>query len=232
MAMGTPSRRPGRPLDRSRDAAIIDATIALFAEVGFDQLTVAAVARRAGVGLSTIYRRWPSRSELVAAAIGVLLDTSAEPDDPLRPSHLQVFERLHATLMGPERPFYPGLINAMANDANVAAAVRERSIEPYRRALRTYVEHRLGPGADPEVVSLLADLGPSLLVHRSLVIREDVAPHVVPLLARVLDVAIDAVMAASLSNGIDDSRNHGRLRATTTRTRTRVGQVGRVRGDR
>lgn len=62
------ARRPGR-LDRSLDAAILDATLSGVAEVGYDRLSMDDVASRAGVGKAAIYRRWPSKAVVVADAI-------------------------------------------------------------------------------------------------------------------------------------------------------------------
>ncbi|TAM62750.1 TetR/AcrR family transcriptional regulator [Mycobacterium sp.] len=62
------TRRPRR-LDRSLDAAILDATLAGVAEVGYDRLSMDDVASRAGVGKAAIYRRWPSKAVVVADAI-------------------------------------------------------------------------------------------------------------------------------------------------------------------
>ena len=55
-----------------RDAAICDATLALLAEVGYDRMSMDAVAARAKASKATIYRRWPGKQELV-------LDASANP---------------------------------------------------------------------------------------------------------------------------------------------------------
>ena len=85
--MSSPEKRqPGRPRDADADAAIASATLALLTEVGFAQLTIEAVAVRAGVGKPSIYRRWPTKLELVVAAV----ERSAPPlpagrsDDPRR----------------------------------------------------------------------------------------------------------------------------------------------------
>jgi hypothetical protein len=55
-------RSPGRPRDPRRDAAIRDAAIALLAEVGYERMSVDAIAAVAGVSKPTNYRR--SRSAL------------------------------------------------------------------------------------------------------------------------------------------------------------------------
>jgi AcrR family transcriptional regulator len=61
----------GRPRRRSERArvAILDATNELLHENGLDNLSIEAVAARAGVGKQTIYRWWPTRPALVADAL-------------------------------------------------------------------------------------------------------------------------------------------------------------------
>ena len=62
------ARRPGRPRSTEADEAILEAAVDLFAECGFDGLTVEGVAARANVGKATIYRRYPCKVDLVIAA--------------------------------------------------------------------------------------------------------------------------------------------------------------------
>jgi AcrR family transcriptional regulator len=72
---GTPGARPprGRPRSEHADRAILRATLAMLDEgTSVDALSVEAVASRAGVGKATVYRRWPNKQQLVAAAIGWL----------------------------------------------------------------------------------------------------------------------------------------------------------------
>ncbi len=59
----------GRPRDETIDNTICQATLSLIAEEGFSGLTIRAIAERAGVGLPTIYRRWPSKEALTKHAI-------------------------------------------------------------------------------------------------------------------------------------------------------------------
>lgn len=62
-------RKPGRPRSAQAHKAILDAALELLAEEGFQGLSIEDVAARAGVGKTTIYRRWSSKDELVIDAI-------------------------------------------------------------------------------------------------------------------------------------------------------------------
>lgn len=74
-------RGRGRPRDPQTDAKITTAAAELMIERGFDKMTVDEVAERAGVGKATVYRRWPSKSDLAVAAISeILLTEVSEPD--------------------------------------------------------------------------------------------------------------------------------------------------------
>jgi AcrR family transcriptional regulator len=74
------SRRPGRPRDARADDAILEATLDTLIEAGYEGLIVERVAERAGVAKATVYRRWPSKQELVLAALGSLHATLQVPD--------------------------------------------------------------------------------------------------------------------------------------------------------
>src|SRR3954470_7765928 len=68
-------QRPGGRSARVR-AAVLSATLEVLVETGYDGLSVDAVAARAGVHKTTVYRRWPTKAELVAAAAA---DRSEQP---------------------------------------------------------------------------------------------------------------------------------------------------------
>lgn len=59
----------GRPRDPRIDAAILSATAELLVEIGYSNLSLAAVAERAGTTKSALYRRWSSKAELVHEAV-------------------------------------------------------------------------------------------------------------------------------------------------------------------
>ncbi|MEH1849612.1 MAG: TetR/AcrR family transcriptional regulator [Nostoc sp.] len=70
----------GRPRSIHADQAILQATLDLLAELGYESMSIEAIASRAGVGKTTIYRRYTSKEELVADAIESLRDDLAIPD--------------------------------------------------------------------------------------------------------------------------------------------------------
>src|SRR6266436_5948028 len=62
----------GRPRDETRDAAILEATIAVLSDVGYDRLTIDAVATKAKASKATVYRRWQNKAGLVVDALATL----------------------------------------------------------------------------------------------------------------------------------------------------------------
>jgi AcrR family transcriptional regulator len=62
-------QRTDGSLDRSRDPAILNATLAALTEHGYDATNMNDIAARAGVGKAAIYRRWSSKAALIADAL-------------------------------------------------------------------------------------------------------------------------------------------------------------------
>jgi TetR/AcrR family transcriptional regulator, mexJK operon transcriptional repressor len=90
------ARRPGRALDPTKRAAILEGARAVFMREGFAQGTMDGVAAEAGVGKQTIYRHFRSKEALVVA----LVETMAAPEvvEP-PPSSLPAAERLRELLL-------------------------------------------------------------------------------------------------------------------------------------
>lgn len=64
-------RGRGRPRDVAVDDAILRAALELFIERGVEGTSIEQVARSAGVGKLTVYRRWSTKEELIAQALEV-----------------------------------------------------------------------------------------------------------------------------------------------------------------
>lgn len=62
------ARRPGRPRDTTINGRALAATRELLVERGFEATTIQAAAERSGVHASALYRRWPSRIEMIEEA--------------------------------------------------------------------------------------------------------------------------------------------------------------------
>jgi AcrR family transcriptional regulator len=73
-------RRAGRPRSAHSHQAILEATLALFAEVGLQGLSIEAIAERAGVGKTTIYRRWSTKEDIIADALDLFRAEHPIPD--------------------------------------------------------------------------------------------------------------------------------------------------------
>ena len=73
-------RGRGRPRREGADDEILAVTLAMLRESGYGALTVDTIAELSGVAKTTLYRRWPSKSALVAAAIAPLANESDAKD--------------------------------------------------------------------------------------------------------------------------------------------------------
>lgn len=67
-------------MDTGKDEIILRATQEILAEVGYEMLTIEAVAARAKASKNTIYRRWPSKPKLVITAILAFRPKTPVPD--------------------------------------------------------------------------------------------------------------------------------------------------------
>ena len=61
--------RPTGPRAEAREQAILDAALELLMEVGYDRLSMDALAERARAGKATIYRHWSGKAQIVAEAV-------------------------------------------------------------------------------------------------------------------------------------------------------------------
>jgi AcrR family transcriptional regulator len=138
----------GRPRDQAMDGAILLAAIQLLAEVGYSRVTVAEVARRAGVSKPAIYRRWAQKSQLVVEAMVTQMPTRVPPDTGSTSGDLLALtQQLIATLTKtPLGRVLPGLVAEMAADPVLAASYRGLIIEPTRMLWRAAVEAGIARG--------------------------------------------------------------------------------------
>ncbi|RAJ36781.1 TetR family transcriptional regulator [Kitasatospora sp. SolWspMP-SS2h] len=164
----------GRPRDTGRGLAILRATLALLAEVGYEQLTMEAVASHSGSAKTTIYRRYRDKAALVAAAVGHR--TRAKPPEPasgdLRENLLELVTWLARQITEQEIGLLGALFTGMRSDARLAEEVRcalrrgeaAMTDDPLREAIR-HSGQLTAQGA-----RLLAEVAPALIVHRVVIV--------------------------------------------------------------
>ncbi|WP_396911889.1 TetR/AcrR family transcriptional regulator [Mycolicibacterium sp.] len=119
------SRRPGGRTANVR-TAVLDATVGLLVESGLQGVDLAEVAARAGVGKSTVYRRWGSVPALVADLLADMADTSLpRPDTGSLKGDLDEIARLiQRTLADPRQGrLFAAVIAAATFDPATATAL-------------------------------------------------------------------------------------------------------------
>jgi AcrR family transcriptional regulator len=118
----------GRPRDPRIDAAILGAAADLLAEIGYSNLTMAAVAERAGTTKTALYRRWSSKAELVHEAAFPAAPTAlTTPEGDITGDVRAMIAAARDVFTTPVvRAALPGLIADMAADADLNARVMRR----------------------------------------------------------------------------------------------------------
>jgi len=121
-----------------RESAILAAVIILLGEMGYEGMTMDAVAARAHASKATIYRRWPGKAELVRAAVdGYVAGRLAPGADTgsLRGDLTAVLEALAGHLTAEFLAMMSGLVHATRTDPELAAALWPRLGIGYGTAL-------------------------------------------------------------------------------------------------
>jgi AcrR family transcriptional regulator len=125
-----------RTKDARIDDAILAATIELLDEIGYQAVTIGAVASRAGVHRPAVYRRWASKRHLVVDAVASQMGVAPTPDTgdvraDLVAGIATVVRSLSGTTLG---RVLPALVADLANDADLAAEFRDRAFDPRRES--------------------------------------------------------------------------------------------------
>ncbi|MCU1603675.1 MAG: Transcriptional regulator, TetR family [Modestobacter sp.] len=136
---GAAAGRGGRPRDPSRDGAIRAAILTVLAEAGYAGLTMDAVAAAAGVGKATIYRRWRTKSDLVADAVRSLqADPDTAPDTGSLEEDLRILlHGLVATVNGPLGAATLSLLSALPHEPELRAAFENGPMGRWSDSFRT-----------------------------------------------------------------------------------------------
>jgi AcrR family transcriptional regulator len=172
------SRRRGAALED----AILEAAYAELATAGYTAFAVEGVAARARTGKASIYRRWPTKAELVMDALMARLPTPAECgltlelDDSVTTVEAlyQVARAIAAVITSPAGDAMRAVKCEAVADPQLAQLIDDRFQAPRRAALLDLLKRGAERGeVRPEAVSqLVADVVPAVLSHRVLLQRE------------------------------------------------------------
>jgi AcrR family transcriptional regulator len=171
----------GRKRDHTRDPEILDAALEVLAETGYDGMTIDMVAARAKAGKATLYRRWPSKAELIIDAVACMKrnenDLSHLPDTgSLRGDLIALIKPLSIKDGEKKLQIMAGLMSMLSRDPGLADAANAAIVEPRAAANRTLMLRAIARGeisadCDIDVLSLIS---PSMAAYRVLILRKPV----------------------------------------------------------
>jgi AcrR family transcriptional regulator len=183
-----PIERPRVEGDREQE--ILDATLEVLADVGYDRLTMDAVATRAKASKATLYRRWNNKVSLVIDALHSSKGITEVPDTgSLRGDLMGVFCGMGGLADQTTVATFASVLTAIARDADFAEAFRREVVGP-KVALSQQVWQRARDRGELRADADLSLLEPALagiVLHRVFVMGE--RPDA-DLITRVIDQII------------------------------------------
>lgn len=163
------SHSPGRKRDSSRDDALCQAALEVLADVGYDRLTIDAVAARAGAGKATCYRRWADKAELVVDAVGRMKAQPALPDTgTLRGDLVELTCHFHEGDDAFRTDVQAGLVSGLVRDAKLREVFAEQFVAPRKTVFRAVFDRAIERGEIAPVphYELLSDVVPAMVFHQ------------------------------------------------------------------
>ncbi|TCC11005.1 TetR/AcrR family transcriptional regulator [Kribbella soli] len=179
-------------VEGGREEEILDATVAVVAELGYDRLTMDAVATAAKASKATLYRRWSTKAELVVDAISRAKGCPMPEDvdtGSLRGDLISMSCGDGGFTDEMPMSVIAGLITALHRDADLQKAFRERFLAPRLELTRKVFERAVERGeigADVDV-DLLSTTLPAVIVHHAYVLGIEPTDD---LILRVIDNVI------------------------------------------
>jgi len=174
-----PARGRGRPRSAEAEKAILDTTLRMLGTHGVAGTTIEGVAADAGVGKTTIYRRWPTKTDLILAAISDLVPPGDPPDtgsmagDMAALAETQKRRLAGSGLTG----IVPRVLAESMSDPKLHHDFVDRVVNPFRELLRLFIERGIERGElRPDLeVEPLVDLLHSIPIYKMLMSRGDPA---------------------------------------------------------
>src|SRR5919198_444668 len=158
--------RRGRRLSEERTEHILGTVPDVLHDVGYDQLRMQDVADRACVGLSTIYRRWPTKQDLVRASLCCDRATQKFAVTGDARADVKAFlKRLAEDMSGKGAQTMLGFLASLRSDPEIADVYRETAVARMHEHLKSLLAAELGD--DFPDLDLRASAGPAILMYRA-----------------------------------------------------------------
>ncbi len=161
----------GRPRDERIDTEVVSAVLDVLKADGYGAVTIDGIARTIGRARTSLYRRWPSKRNLVAYAVLGEMGGNPAPDSGSIRGDLEaaVATLLHA-FAGPLGRALPGLLGDMAQDAVLAETIRREVLSARRRSMREALKRarRRGEVRSGLDVELVLDMLTAPFYYRTL----------------------------------------------------------------
>ncbi|TMR91495.1 TetR/AcrR family transcriptional regulator [Nonomuraea basaltis] len=157
---------------RERERHILAVAVELLSEVGFDRLTFDAMAARAGVSKTTLYRRWPGKHELVIEAVRRRVGFSfTVPDQGSFRAEVLEALRLVSDWLRRDAAMLRTLVDAGRRDADLREATERQLARPLDGMWEEVIDRAQGRGELRSDVDLswLSELAQGVLTNRILV---------------------------------------------------------------
>ena len=146
--------------------AITEATFAELAESGYARLSMEAIARRAGVGKAALYRRWPSKQDMLTELIREAVENTLPPAPATGALHTDLRELLGTLRSQLANPLVssigPGLLAEVRRTSALADVLHTIIATPRRAAARVVLQAAIDRGELPALLDL--DLALDLLI--------------------------------------------------------------------
>ncbi len=181
--------RPTGPRAEAREQAILDAALELLMEVGYDRLSMDALAERAHAGKATIYRHWSGKAQVVAEAVHRMKGGGAAEPFPstgsLRGDLLAALDKIACSASDVDAAIIAGVMSAMRTDPELAELVRTQVLDSKKGEFNGIIERAIRRGELPQggsaelVEEVISALLINRLVIRGLPVDEEFSTHVV-----------------------------------------------------
>lgn len=177
-ATDSQTQRMGRKRDLSRNGPILEAALEVLAEFGYERMTTDMVAARARASKATLYRRWPSKAELVVEAVQSLDDGVERTlrDTGSLEGDLAALIRAPDDASAWKLQIMAGLLSMLPRNPDLARVVRRRLVEPHITIMRELLERARSRGeiAADRNLDVLALVLPAISAYRLIVDGEHI----------------------------------------------------------